>query len=88
LVAATPEDDILYRPVRVAPRLRAWSAGRVTLLGDAAHAMTPNLGQGASQALEDAATLREIVATEADPVAALAVYQQARLRRATGIATP
>src|SRR5262249_38123523 len=34
-----------------------WSYGRVTLLGDAAHPMTPNLGQGACQAVEDAVVL-------------------------------
>jgi 2-polyprenyl-6-methoxyphenol hydroxylase-like FAD-dependent oxidoreductase len=48
--------------------------------------MTPNLGQGACQALEDAVALGETVGAESDPVAALAAYQRARLRRATGIA--
>ena len=37
--------------------LETWTRGRVALLGDAAHAMTPNLGQGACQALEDAVVL-------------------------------
>jgi len=39
------------------PPLRAYTSGRVALAGDAAHAMTPNLGQGACQALEDAVVL-------------------------------
>jgi 2-polyprenyl-6-methoxyphenol hydroxylase-like FAD-dependent oxidoreductase len=86
LVRDTPEEEILCHPIHEVPSLPAWSVRRVTLLGDAAHAMTPNLGQGACQALEDAVALGETVTTESDPVAALAAYQRARLRRATGIA--
>jgi 2-polyprenyl-6-methoxyphenol hydroxylase-like FAD-dependent oxidoreductase len=41
----------------------AFGAGRVALVGDAAHAMTPNLGQGAGQALEDVAALTRTLAT-------------------------
>ena len=57
------------------------------LLGDAAHPMTPNLGQGACQALEDAAVLSRLAAgTEPDAVPAmLDSYTAARLRRATDI---
>lgn len=46
--------DIRDRPVRF-----PWGRGRITLLGDAAHPMTPNLGQGGGQAIEDAVTLAE-----------------------------
>ena len=57
-----------------------WYKGRVVLLGDAAHAMTPNLGQGAGMAIEDAYVLAEQLATKPLP-AALAGYQQQRQQR-------
>jgi 2-polyprenyl-6-methoxyphenol hydroxylase-like FAD-dependent oxidoreductase len=58
LIEATAEeairrDDLYDRE----PRWGHWGVGRVTLLGDAAHPMTPNLGQGACQAIEDAVVL-------------------------------
>jgi salicylate hydroxylase len=51
------------------PPLAQWSRGRVTLLGDAAHAMLPHHGQGANQTIEDAVTLADLLATEDIPVA-------------------
>jgi 2-polyprenyl-6-methoxyphenol hydroxylase-like FAD-dependent oxidoreductase len=63
----------------------AWVAGRVALLGDAAHALTPNMGQGAGMAMEDAAVLAEElagVAAGAEPLpAALARYADRRRPR-------
>jgi 6-hydroxynicotinate 3-monooxygenase len=59
-----------------------WSVGRVTLLGDAAHAMTPNIGQGASTGVEDAAILtRCLEATDGDISRALLRYETARHER-------
>jgi salicylate hydroxylase len=64
--------------------LPRWSAGTVTLLGDAAHPMFPFFGQGAAQAIEDAAVLaRCLAAAPADPAAALARYQELRIPRTT-----
>jgi len=63
----------------------AWVAGPVVLLGDAAHALTPNMGQGAGMAMEDAAVLAEeldAVAAGARPLpAALACYEERRRPR-------
>lgn len=66
--------------------LAEWSRGRVTLLGDAAHAMTPNLGQGACQAIEDAVVLAERVASAPDLPAAFVDYAALRRPRATAVA--
>ena len=81
VVEATAATDILRHDiVDRAPR-RGWSQGRVTLLGDAAHPMTPHLGQGACQALEDAVVLARCL-TEATEVAqGLRDYEAARFRR-------
>ena len=61
--------------------LARWSVGRVTLLGDACHAMQPHMAQGAAQAMEDGATLARCLQTIDDPEQALARYQQLRLPR-------
>lgn len=64
--------------------LEHWSRGRVTLLGDACHAMLPYLGQGANSAMEDGFVLaRCIAAWPGDPVIALERYEAARLERTT-----
>lgn len=58
-----------------------WSTGRVVLVGDAAHAMTPNMGQGAAMALEDAAMLVEALTNHATVDRALAEYESRRKPR-------
>jgi 2-polyprenyl-6-methoxyphenol hydroxylase-like FAD-dependent oxidoreductase len=64
LVEATPADALLQTDLDDFKPLPRWSVGPVGLIGDAAHAMTPNLGQGGAQALEDAYHLDECVDTE------------------------
>jgi salicylate hydroxylase len=61
--------------------LEHWTFGRVTLLGDAAHAMEPFQAQGAAQAVEDAYVLAECLAGEADVEAALGRYEAVRMGR-------
>jgi 2-heptyl-3-hydroxy-4(1H)-quinolone synthase len=66
-------------------RQESWVAGRVVLLGDAAHALTPNMGQGAGMAMEDAAVLAEVLDTvragARELPAALASYEERRRPR-------
>jgi FAD-dependent urate hydroxylase len=66
-------------PLFELPELPRWSEGRVCLLGDAAHAMPPSAGQGASLAMEDALVLAQCLRDVADPLQALRTYE--RLRR-------
>ena len=82
LIAAAPEESILRNDIHDRPPLAKWGAGRVTLLGDAAHPMTPNLGQGACQALEDAVALARALGESTDVEAALARYEEIRRPRA------
>ncbi len=61
------------------PSLPTWNAGRVCLVGDAAHAMQPSAGQGASMALEDAIVLAKCLRDVPEVEDAFAAYE--RLRR-------
>lgn len=87
LIEATDENAILRNDIVDREPLRSWTKGRVTLLGDAAHPMTPNLGQGACQAIEDAVVLADCVATNDEVKAGLKIYEARRLKRANKIAT-
>ena len=79
LIELTPQDAILQNDIYDFAPLAAWGSGRVVLLGDAAHATTPNMGQGAGQALESAVVLGDCLAQQADdPAAAFARYQGLR----------
>ncbi len=76
------EDLLLTQVVQIA--CPSWSRGRVVLIGDAAHAMAPNLGQGASSALVDAMVLVWELTQTSDQAEALRRYE-ARRRSATRV---
>jgi 2-polyprenyl-6-methoxyphenol hydroxylase-like FAD-dependent oxidoreductase len=79
---ATDENAILRNDVYYIDPLPRWSSGRVVLVGDAAHATTPGVGQGAAQAIEDAVVLADRLAGQSDLPLALAEYEAIRRPRA------
>ena len=83
LIEAADEALILRNDIYDRPPLDWWGQGCVTLLGDAAHPMTPNLGQGACQALEDAVVLADCLREAGDTGAALRTYEARRIPRTT-----
>jgi salicylate hydroxylase len=68
------------------PLTTNWGRGRIQLIGDAAHAMVPNAGQGAAQSFEDAYTLaRWLDAERNDPLEALQNFRRIRIPRVHGV---
>ncbi|HEY2381564.1 MAG TPA: FAD-dependent monooxygenase [Terriglobia bacterium] len=85
LIAASSDDCILRNDIYDIDPLPQLVRGRVALLGDAAHAMTPNLGQGACQAIEDSVVLA-VCLKSVDPIEkALLQYERRRLSRSRRI---
>ena len=85
LIEATDTNSILRNEVYDRNPLARWSEARVTLLGDAAHPMTPNLGQGACQAIEDGLVLAVCLKKYAGVVAGLSEYDRRRIPRTSRI---
>lgn len=81
VLAHTPPQVVLRHDIYRLPKLDRYYRGSVVLLGDAAHAMTPNLGQGGGQAFEDAIVLAAAVSRTGDVVTALADYDHQRRGR-------
>ncbi|KJS53631.1 FAD-dependent oxidoreductase [Streptomyces rubellomurinus subsp. indigoferus] len=87
LLAATLPEAVLHHDIHeLATPLPSYAVGRIALLGDAAHAMTPFLGQGACQALEDAVTLAAAVADSRTVEGGLVHYDAQRRPRSQTVA--
>jgi len=85
VLAATPAESVIHNDISDIAPLKRLAFGRILLLGDAAHAATPNLGQGAGQAVEDAVALMHCVRTAASIPEAFQAYEKLRLNRTSEI---
>lgn len=85
LIEATPAAAILRNPIFDLKPFSPWSRGRVTLVGDAAHATTPNMGQGACQAMESAWVFARTMGSSHEGAATLTAYEQLRQPRTAWI---
>lgn len=87
LIERLDEATMVRQPICDLDPLPSFTRGRIALLGDAAHAATPMLGQGAAQAMEDAEVLtRCLVTTDRGVAHALERYESQRAERAHAIA--
>lgn len=77
----TDSRDVVYRPLHWLFLEGPWHRGRIVLLGDAVHATTPHLGQGAGMAIEDAVVLAEEIDARDSPEAAFEAYRDRRYER-------
>ncbi|MYT31340.1 NAD(P)/FAD-dependent oxidoreductase [Streptomyces sp. MspMP-M5] len=80
-IVAASTDGIMATNATEIPPGTPWRAGRMLLVGDAAHAASPATGQGASMALEDAVILAKSLRDTPDPQSALALYESCRRPR-------
>ena len=85
VIKATESSAILRNDIVDRKPVKRWGQHRVTLLGDAAHPTTPNLGQGACQAMEDAVVLASCLRAASDVPAALRSYEALRMARSANI---
>ena len=85
MIQAIPAGALFKWGLRDREPLRNWTQGRITMLGDAAHPMTPFLGQGACIAIEDGLVLGRAFAAANSIDEALARYEAARKLRGTNV---
>jgi 2-polyprenyl-6-methoxyphenol hydroxylase-like FAD-dependent oxidoreductase len=97
VAALSPRFDVTFRAITAATDdlrlddlydrdpLPHWGTGRVTLLGDAAHPMLPQTGQGSAQAMMDAVQLAAHLAPGANPETALRAYERERIPKTAAL---
>jgi salicylate hydroxylase len=87
LIRLSPPETLIKWGLFVRPPIAQWSAGRVVLMGDAAHPILPFLGLGAALAIEDGIVLSRALAEASTVERAFAAFQQARLERVETVRT-
>lgn len=85
LLLRTRDEQLIWSDINDIAPLRQFAFGNIALMGDAAHATTPNMGQGACMALEDAATLANCVEEYATVEEAFRQFEKKRIARTTRI---
>jgi 2-polyprenyl-6-methoxyphenol hydroxylase-like FAD-dependent oxidoreductase len=85
VIEATDSKNIIRTDLYDFKPIRTWYKNQVVLIGDAAHATTPNLGQGACQAIEDADCLASCLSKDGSIEEAFRQYQSARIKKATNV---
>ncbi len=85
IIAATPGEQLITGEITDLKPMQKWQRENVCLLGDAAHATTPNLGQGACQAVEDAYVLGKLLTAGTALPDAFADYERLRKKKAHAI---
>lgn len=77
----TKDSDLIWNDVIDLKPIPQFAFGNIVLIGDAAHATTPNMGQGACQAIEDAVILADELSKHDQPADAFAAFEKRRLKR-------
>lgn len=85
LINATPKERIILNDIIDLLPINKWSKDKIALVGDAAHATTPNMGQGACQAVEDAFVLGKLFQKNDDVEAIFSQYEQLRRAKVANI---
>lgn len=85
LIMATPQEQIIWNDIFDLEPMNRYAYGDLVFLGDAAHATTPNLGQGACMAIEDAVVLANCLKKNSRASMAFECFQQKRMKRTHAI---
>lgn len=86
IISETPKQQIIFSDIIDLKPLHGWQKGKVCLIGDAAHATTPNIGQGACQAVEDAYTISKLLGEMGNIEDVFFKYEKIRKEKAHFIA--
>jgi 2-polyprenyl-6-methoxyphenol hydroxylase-like FAD-dependent oxidoreductase len=82
IISKTPSENLIWSDIEDLEPISKFAFNRVLLISDAAHATTPNLGQGACLGIEDAIAVAEELSRHSDSVAAFKSFEERRLKRA------
>jgi 2-polyprenyl-6-methoxyphenol hydroxylase-like FAD-dependent oxidoreductase len=82
MISETPKDKIIFNDIIDLYPIHKWYNGKVCLIGDAAHATTPNMGQGACQAVEDAYVIGKLFKQGKSVEDIFFQYERLRMKKA------